>query len=71
MRITLSSEDYAAAFRILSANDRHHLNLAELVENRVAPCLPAVPSLLDVGAGSGKVALSRERSAPPGQVHGA
>jgi len=40
MYITLSPEDYAVAFRILSANDRHPLNLAELVENRVAPCLP-------------------------------
>ena len=55
MRITLSPEDYAAAFRILSANDIHHLNLAELVEDRVAPRLPAMPSLLDVDAGSGKV----------------
>jgi len=42
MRITLSPEDYAAAFRILSANDRHHLNLAEIVEDRVAPRLPAI-----------------------------
>jgi|GEM_PF-1205505 len=56
MRITLSPQDYAAAFRILSANDRHHMNLAELLEDRVAPNLPAMPSLLDVGAGSGKVA---------------
>ena len=70
MRITLSPEDYAAAFRILFVNDRHHLNLAELVEDGGAPRLPAMPSLLDVGAGSGKVALSHERSAPPGQVHG-
>jgi len=44
MRITLSPEDYAAEFRILSANERHHLNLAELVQDRVAPRPPAMPS---------------------------
>ncbi len=40
----------------MTTNGRQNLNVVEVVEERVAPCLPARPSLLDVGAGSGKIA---------------
>jgi len=43
-------------------NDRHRLNLAELVDDRVALRLPAITSLLDVGTGSGKVARELTRA---------
>ncbi|WNG44018.1 class I SAM-dependent methyltransferase [Archangium minus] len=61
MAITLSSQDYATAFRVLAATARHPENIGQLVEERVLPRLPKQPALLDVGAGSGKVA---ERLAP-------
>ncbi|NMO13948.1 class I SAM-dependent methyltransferase [Pyxidicoccus fallax] len=61
MGITMSPQDYATAFRILAASARHPENIGRLVEERLLPRLPEKPSLLDVGAGSGKVA---ERLAP-------
>ncbi len=56
MPITMSPQDYATAFRLLAGTARHHLNIAQVVEERVLPRLPEKPSLLDVGAGPGTVA---------------
>ncbi len=56
MRITMSPQDYATAFRLLAMTARHHENIGQVVEERVLPRLPARPSLLDVGAGPGTVA---------------
>ncbi|WP_375771143.1 class I SAM-dependent methyltransferase [Archangium gephyra] len=61
MSITMSPRDYATAFRLLSLTARHHENIGRVVEERILPRLPERPSLLDVGAGPGKVA---ERLAP-------
>jgi SAM-dependent methyltransferase len=61
MGITMSPQDYATAFRILAASARHPENIGQLVEARLLPHLSKQPTLLDVGAGSGKVA---ERLAP-------
>ncbi|MCY1022463.1 class I SAM-dependent methyltransferase [Pyxidicoccus sp. MSG2] len=61
MGITMSPQDYATAFRVLAATARHPENIGQVVEQRILPQLPKQPSLLDVGAGSGKVA---ERLAP-------
>ncbi|RKH27905.1 class I SAM-dependent methyltransferase [Corallococcus praedator] len=61
MGITMSPHEYATAFRLLTVGARHPQNIAKLVEERLLPGLPAQPALLDVGAGSGKVA---ERLAP-------
>jgi SAM-dependent methyltransferase len=61
MAITMSPQDYATAFRVLAATARHPENIGKLVEERILPRLPKQPTLLDVGAGSGKVA---ERLAP-------
>lgn len=61
MRITMSPEDYATAFRLLATTSRHHITIAEAVKERVLPHLPERPSLLDVGAGPGSIA---ERLAP-------
>jgi len=61
MGITMSPQDYATAFRLLAASARHPENIGQAVEERILPRLPKQPTLLDVGAGSGKVA---ERLAP-------
>ncbi|OJH40208.1 hypothetical protein [Cystobacter ferrugineus] len=61
MGITMSPQEYATAFRILAASARHPENIQQVVEERILPRLPKQPTLLDVGAGSGKVA---ERLAP-------
>ena len=61
MGITMSPQDYATAFRVLAATARHPENIGQVVEQRILPRLPKRPTLLDVGAGSGKVA---ERLAP-------
>ncbi|MDY7232150.1 class I SAM-dependent methyltransferase [Hyalangium rubrum] len=61
MGITMSPQEYATAFRILAATARHPENIGQLVEERLLPRMPKQPALLDVGAGSGKVA---ERLAP-------
>jgi hypothetical protein len=61
MGITLSPQEYATAFRVLAATARHPENIGQAVEKRILPGLPKQPALLDVGAGSGKVA---ERLAP-------
>jgi cyclopropane fatty-acyl-phospholipid synthase-like methyltransferase len=61
MGITLSPQDYATAFRVLAATARHPENIEQAVEEKILPRLPKQPALLDVGAGSGKVA---ERLAP-------
>ncbi|KFA93563.1 class I SAM-dependent methyltransferase [Archangium violaceum] len=61
MGITMSPQDYATAFRILAASARHPENIGQAVEERILSRLPRQPALLDVGAGSGKVA---ERLAP-------
>ncbi|RYZ40933.1 MAG: class I SAM-dependent methyltransferase [Myxococcaceae bacterium] len=56
MGITMSQHEYATAFRLLTVGARHPENIAKLVEERLLPGMPAQPTLLDVGAGSGKVA---------------
>ena len=56
MGITMSPQDYATAFRLLAASARHPENIGQIVEERILPQLPKQPALLDVGAGSGKVA---------------
>ncbi|WP_342380394.1 class I SAM-dependent methyltransferase [Myxococcus stipitatus] len=61
MGITMSPQEYATAFRLLAATARHPENIARVFEERMLPGLAPRPSLLDVGAGSGKVA---ERLAP-------
>ncbi|NTX12983.1 class I SAM-dependent methyltransferase [Myxococcus sp. CA051A] len=61
MGITMSPQEYATAFRLLAATARHPENIARVVEERMLPGLPLPRTLLDVGAGSGKVA---ERLAP-------
>jgi SAM-dependent methyltransferase len=61
MGITMSPRDYATAFRLLSMSSRHPENIGQVVEERILPRLPARASLLDVGAGPGKVA---ERLSP-------
>jgi len=61
MNITLSPQDYAHAYRILSSTARNPENVERVVQERLLPRLPPRPSLLDVGAGPGKVA---ERLAP-------
>lgn len=61
MGITMSPQEYATAFRVLAASARHPENIQQVVEERILPRLPKQPTLLDVGAGSGKVA---ERLAP-------
>ncbi|WP_437878887.1 class I SAM-dependent methyltransferase [Sorangium sp. So ce513] len=61
MRITMSPQDYATAFRLLSETSRHPDNIAEAIRQRIVPALPDKPSLLDVGAGPGTIA---ERLAP-------
>ncbi|WP_338867880.1 class I SAM-dependent methyltransferase [Myxococcus stipitatus] len=61
MGITMSPQEYAMAFRLVAATARHPENIARVVEERMLPGLVPRPSLLDVGAGSGKVA---ERLAP-------
>jgi SAM-dependent methyltransferase len=56
MRITMSPQDYATAFRLLATTARHHETIGQVVEERIVPRLPERPSLLDVGAGPGTVA---------------
>jgi SAM-dependent methyltransferase len=56
MRITMSPQDYATAFHLLSMTSRHHENIGQVVQERILPRLRKHPSLLDVGAGPGKVA---------------
>jgi SAM-dependent methyltransferase len=56
MGITMSPQDYATAFRLLSLTSRHHENIGRVIEERLLSRLPERPSLLDVGAGPGKVA---------------
>ncbi|WP_141327098.1 bifunctional 2-polyprenyl-6-hydroxyphenol methylase/3-demethylubiquinol 3-O-methyltransferase UbiG [Myxococcus sp. AB025B] len=56
MGITLSPREYATAFRLLASTARHPENIARLVEERLSARMSQAPSLLDVGAGSGKVA---------------
>jgi SAM-dependent methyltransferase len=55
MRITMSPQDYATAFRLLAMTGRHHENIGQVFEQHVLPRLPPRPSLLDVGAGPGTV----------------
>ncbi|HZI12718.1 MAG TPA: class I SAM-dependent methyltransferase [Myxococcus sp.] len=55
MRITMSPQDYATAFRLLAMTARHHENIGQVVEQRVLPRLPERRSLLDVGSGPGIV----------------
>ncbi|WP_240359691.1 class I SAM-dependent methyltransferase [Pyxidicoccus trucidator] len=57
----MSPQEYATAFRVLAATARHPENIGQVFEERILPRLPKQPALLDVGAGSGKVA---ERLAP-------
>ena len=57
----MSPQEYATAFRLLAASARHPEYLGRFVEERLLSQLPKQPTLLDVGAGSGKVA---ERLAP-------
>ncbi|WP_223645664.1 bifunctional 2-polyprenyl-6-hydroxyphenol methylase/3-demethylubiquinol 3-O-methyltransferase UbiG [Corallococcus sp. EGB] len=61
MGITLSPREYATAFHLLAAAARHPRNIHQLVTERLLPGFSAHPTLLDVGAGAGKVA---ERLAP-------
>jgi hypothetical protein len=61
MGITMSPQEYATAFRLLAASAWHPENIQQVVEERILPRLPKQATLLDVGAGSGKVA---ERLAP-------
>ncbi|QSQ25506.1 class I SAM-dependent methyltransferase [Pyxidicoccus parkwayensis] len=61
MAITMSPHEYATAFRLLAASARHPENIERAVAERVLSHLPKQPTLLDVGAGNGKVA---ERLAP-------
>jgi SAM-dependent methyltransferase len=56
MRTVMTPQDYAAAFHLLSVSSRHPENIARAVREHVLPWLPERPSLLDVGAGPGKVA---------------
>ncbi|MET0403513.1 MAG: class I SAM-dependent methyltransferase [Cystobacter sp.] len=56
MRITLSPQDYATAFHLLSRTARHPETLGQWVEAQLLSRLPARPSLLDVGAGPGAIA---------------
>ncbi|MCP3098801.1 class I SAM-dependent methyltransferase [Myxococcus sp. K15C18031901] len=61
MGITMSSQEYATAFRLLAATARHPENIERVVKERLVHRLPERRELLDVGAGAGKVA---ERLAP-------
>ncbi|MBZ4333407.1 bifunctional 2-polyprenyl-6-hydroxyphenol methylase/3-demethylubiquinol 3-O-methyltransferase UbiG [Corallococcus sp. AS-1-12] len=61
MAITMSPQEYATAFRLLAASARHPTNIHQIVTERLFPGLPEHPTLLDVGAGAGKVS---ERLAP-------
>lgn len=61
MNITLSPQDYAHAYRLLSSTAKNHENIGRVVQERLLSLLPERPSLLDVGAGPGKVA---QRLAP-------
>jgi 2-polyprenyl-3-methyl-5-hydroxy-6-metoxy-1,4-benzoquinol methylase len=56
MGITMSPRDYATAFHLLSTTSRHTDNIARVVQERLLPRLPERPSLLDVGAGPGRLA---------------
>ncbi|NOK15878.1 class I SAM-dependent methyltransferase [Corallococcus carmarthensis] len=56
MGITMSPQEYATAFRLLAASARHPRNIHTIVTERLFPGLPEHPTLLDVGAGAGKVA---------------
>ncbi|AKT42897.1 class I SAM-dependent methyltransferase [Chondromyces crocatus] len=55
MQITLSPSDYATAFRLLTERSRHPEHLADIILKEIAPRLPERPSLLDIGAGPGKL----------------
>lgn len=56
MRISMSPQDYATAFRLLSTTSRHAVDISAVIKQRVVPNLPEGPSLLDVGAGPGSIA---------------
>ncbi len=56
MHITLSPQDYARAYRILSSTAKNPELIGKVVQERLLSLLPERPSLLDVGAGPGKVA---------------
>ena len=56
MRISMSPQDYATAFRLLSTTSRHAVDISAVIKQRVVPDLPGRPSLLDVGAGPGSIA---------------
>ncbi|MGE6763385.1 class I SAM-dependent methyltransferase [Corallococcus interemptor] len=51
----MSPQDYATAFRLLAASARHPQNIHHIVTERLSPTLSERPTLLDVGAGAGKV----------------
>lgn len=53
--ITMSAQDYATAWRLITATSDHDKNIADVVRSRVLPRLGANPTPLDVGAGSGVV----------------
>ena len=56
MNISLSPEDYATAYHLLSETSRNTENVGAWFERHLLARLPARPSLLDVGAGPGAVA---------------
>jgi len=56
MAITLSPEEYATAFRLMTATATHPQNISRVVRERLLPQLRDEPTLLDAGAGSGDVA---------------
>ncbi|MEU6201819.1 class I SAM-dependent methyltransferase [Streptomyces sp. NPDC047061] len=56
MSITLSQEEYATAWRLITTTSSHGRNLETVLVDRVLPKLGDGPTLLDVGAGSGTVA---------------
>ncbi|MCE9667736.1 class I SAM-dependent methyltransferase [Myxococcus stipitatus] len=61
MGITMSPQEYAVAFRLLAATARHPENIERVVRERLLHRFTSRPTLLDVGAGAGRVA---ERLAP-------
>ncbi|MBY8887014.1 class I SAM-dependent methyltransferase [Streptomyces sp. PTM05] len=56
MPITLSPDEYAAAWRLITDSTWHDKNIEEVLVSKVLPGLRERPTLLDVGAGSGIVA---------------
>ncbi|MGD9622480.1 MAG: class I SAM-dependent methyltransferase [Mycolicibacterium sp.] len=56
MTITLSPEEYATAYRLITATAKHPENITEVVKTRLLDQLGNKPTLLDVGAGNCAVA---------------